>query len=43
MVGLALGLWSASAYVAAFMRAANVIYDVPEGRRPGSRSRSGSP
>lgn len=32
VVGLAVGLWSASAYVAAFMRAANVIYDVPEGR-----------
>ena len=32
VAGLALGLWSASAYVAAFMRAANVIYDVPEGR-----------
>ena len=32
VVGLALGLWSASSYVAAFMRAANVIYDVPEGR-----------
>src|SRR5438552_843006 len=25
-------LWSASGYVAAFMRAANAIYDVPEGR-----------
>jgi membrane protein len=25
-------LWSASSYVAAFMRAANAIYDVPEGR-----------
>jgi membrane protein len=32
VVGLVLGLWSASAYVAAFMRASNVIYDVPEGR-----------
>ena len=25
-------LWSASGYVAAFMRASNVIYDIPEGR-----------
>jgi YihY family inner membrane protein len=33
IVGLAVALWSASAYVAAFIRASNVIYDVPE-RRP---------
>jgi membrane protein len=32
VVGLALALWSASGYVAAFMRASNSIYDVPEGR-----------
>jgi membrane protein len=32
IVGLAGGLWSASNYVAAFMRASNSIYDVPEGR-----------
>ncbi len=32
IVGLALALWSASGYIAAFMRAANVVYDVPEGR-----------
>jgi membrane protein len=32
IVGLAGALWSASAYVAAFMRAANAIYDVGEGR-----------
>jgi membrane protein len=32
IVGIVLGLWSASGYVAAFMRASNVIYDVPEGR-----------
>jgi membrane protein len=32
VVGIAAGLWSASGYVAGFMRAANVIYDVPEGR-----------
>ena len=31
-VGLALALWSASGYVAAFMRAANAIWDAPEGR-----------
>jgi membrane protein len=32
VVGLATALWSASGYVAAFMRASNVIYDVEEGR-----------
>ncbi|TCB96538.1 YihY/virulence factor BrkB family protein [Micromonospora zingiberis] len=32
IVGLLAAFWSASGYVAAFMRAANVIYDVPEGR-----------
>ncbi len=32
VVGLVLALWSASGYIAAFMRAANVIWDVPEGR-----------
>lgn len=32
IVSLAAALWSASGYVAAFMRAANAIYDVPEGR-----------
>jgi YihY family inner membrane protein len=32
LVGIAAALWSASAYVAAFMRASNAIYDVPEGR-----------
>jgi membrane protein len=30
--GLAVALWSASAYVGAFMRASNVIYETPEGR-----------
>ncbi len=30
--GVAVAIWSASGYVAAFMRASNVIYDVPEGR-----------
>jgi membrane protein len=32
IVGILGALWSASGYVAAFMRAANSIYDVPEGR-----------
>jgi membrane protein len=31
-VGLGAALWSASSYVGAFMRAANVIYETPEGR-----------
>lgn len=31
-VGIVVGLWSASSYVAGFMRASNVVYDVPEGR-----------
>jgi membrane protein len=31
-VGILAGLWSTSSYVAAFMRAANAIYKVPEGR-----------
>lgn len=32
IAGMAAALWSASSYTAAFMRASNVIYDVPEGR-----------
>src|SRR3954449_392283 len=32
VVGLALAIWSASGYVAAFMRASNAIYEVGEGR-----------
>ncbi len=32
IVSIVAALWSASGYVAAFMRAANAIYDVPEGR-----------
>jgi len=32
IIGLLLALWSASGYVAAFMRASNAIYDVDEGR-----------
>jgi membrane protein len=30
--GLVAAFWSASGYIAAFMRASNAIYDVPEGR-----------
>jgi membrane protein len=32
VVGVLTALWSASGYIAAFMRASNAIYDVPEGR-----------
>ncbi|HEX8769854.1 MAG TPA: YihY/virulence factor BrkB family protein, partial [Acidimicrobiales bacterium] len=32
VVGIAVALWSASGYVAAFMRASNAIYEVEEGR-----------
>ncbi|MGW5466205.1 YihY/virulence factor BrkB family protein [Streptomyces sp. NPDC003996] len=32
LVGIALAVWSASGYVAAFIRAANAVYDMPEGR-----------
>ncbi len=32
IIGLITALWSASSYVGAFMRAANVIYETPEGR-----------
>jgi membrane protein len=32
ILGIVLALWSASGYIAAFMRAANVVWDVPEGR-----------
>src|SRR4029453_11333641 len=32
IVGILGALWSASGYVAAFMRASNSIYDMPEGR-----------
>ncbi|RPF38326.1 YihY/virulence factor BrkB family protein [Streptomyces sp. TLI_185] len=32
IVGIVLALWSASGYVAAFIRAANAVYDMPEGR-----------
>ena len=32
IVGIAVALWSASGYVAAFMRVSNVVYEMPEGR-----------
>jgi membrane protein len=32
IIGILLAFWSASGYVAAFMRASNAVYDVPEGR-----------
>ncbi|WP_433114735.1 YhjD/YihY/BrkB family envelope integrity protein [Micromonospora sp. CA-246542] len=32
IIGLVAAFWSASGYIAAFMRASNTIYDVPEGR-----------
>jgi membrane protein len=32
IVGTAVALWSASGYVSAFTRAANVVYETPEGR-----------
>jgi membrane protein len=32
IIGVVLALWSASGYVAAFMRASNAVYDIGEGR-----------
>ncbi|MEU6863824.1 YhjD/YihY/BrkB family envelope integrity protein [Streptomyces sp. NPDC046876] len=32
VVGLAVAIWSASGYVAAFIRTSNAVYDMPEGR-----------
>jgi len=32
VVGLVLAIWSASGYTAAFIRSANAVYDMPEGR-----------
>ncbi|HET6530732.1 MAG TPA: YihY/virulence factor BrkB family protein [Actinoplanes sp.] len=32
ILGILVAFWSASGYIAAFMRASNAIYDVPEGR-----------
>jgi len=42
VVGLAAAIWSASGYVAAFMRASNAIWDAPEGRPIWKTSRSES-
>ena len=39
IAGIVLALWSASNYVAAFMRASNVIYDVPERAGPSGKPR----
>jgi membrane protein len=33
VIGLALAIWSASGYVGCFTRAANVVYETPEGRK----------
>jgi membrane protein len=33
VLGLVLAIWSASGYVGAFTRAANVVYETPEGRK----------
>jgi len=33
IVGLATALWSASGYVGAFMRASNIVWETPEGRK----------
>ncbi len=33
VIGLAAAIWSASGYVGAFTRAANVVYETPEGRK----------
>src|SRR3954447_16388862 len=33
IIGVALAVWSASGYVGAFTRAANVVYETPEGRK----------
>ncbi|MFD3542631.1 YihY/virulence factor BrkB family protein [Streptomyces sp. NPDC058662] len=32
IVGLVVAVWSASGYIAAFIRASNAVYDIPEGR-----------
>ncbi|WP_435972333.1 YihY/virulence factor BrkB family protein [Streptomyces sp. Qhu_M48] len=32
LVGLVLAVWSASGYIAAFIRTSNAVYDMPEGR-----------
>jgi membrane protein len=33
IIGLAAAIWSASGYVGAFTRAANIVYETPEGRK----------
>src|SRR3954468_9794927 len=33
IIGIAVAVWSASGYVGAFTRAANVVYETPEGRK----------
>jgi membrane protein len=33
VIGLAAAIWSASGYVGAFTRAANIVYETPEGRK----------
>jgi membrane protein len=33
IAGLAVALWSASSYVGAFMRASNIVWETPEGRK----------
>ena len=42
VLGLALALWSASGYIAAFMRASNVVWDIAEEDRSGRRPRFAS-
>ena len=42
IIGIAGALWSASGYVGGFMKASNVIYEVEEGRKFWSSSRSRS-
>ncbi|MFP1629886.1 YihY/virulence factor BrkB family protein [Streptomyces sp. 5K101] len=32
LIGIVIALWSASGYIAAFMRASNAVYDIGEGR-----------
>ncbi|MFD9304010.1 YihY/virulence factor BrkB family protein [Streptomyces sp. NPDC060048] len=32
VIGLAIAVWSASGYIAAFIRSSNAVYDMPEGR-----------
>jgi YihY family inner membrane protein len=32
VIGIVVAVWSASGYIAAFIRSANVVYDMPEGR-----------